>query len=94
LKTRDAVGVGREYLRQDLQRDLTTEFEIARPPYFAHAADADRRDYFESTEPTADSDRHVLSNRKSKITRLKITKSKVPRAARRLSFRRHPTAST
>ena len=42
LETRQAIGIGRERIRKELQRDITLEPRVSRPEYLAHAARAQR----------------------------------------------------
>ena len=44
LEARQAIRIGRELRRQDLDRDLATQLRVARAIDLAHAAGADRRD--------------------------------------------------
>ena len=46
LKTRHAIGVGGEELRQDFQRDVATELRVLRTIYLAHAARAEQTQDF------------------------------------------------
>ena len=43
LEPREALGILRERLRQDLDRDLTAQVRIGGSVHLAHAADADLR---------------------------------------------------
>ena len=53
LESGQALGVGREGLRQDLDRDLTTERRVRRPMHLPHAALADGRGDFVDAEAGA-----------------------------------------
>ena len=53
LEPRQAVGVRRERVRQDLDRDLAAERRVRRPIHLPHAAFADRRGDFVDAEPGA-----------------------------------------
>ena len=59
LEAREPLGIGRERLRQDLQRDLTTELRVARAIHLTHPARAEWRDHFIGPEPGAGIQRHV-----------------------------------
>ena len=53
LEARDAIGILRDTVRQDLQRDVATELRIARAIHLAHPAGAERRDDFVGTEASS-----------------------------------------
>src|SRR5258708_6740903 len=53
LKPVQAVGVRGECIRQDLDRDLTSEGGVRRPVHLPHAAFADRRGNFVDAEARA-----------------------------------------
>ena len=53
LETREALGVRRERVRQDLDRDLAAERGVGGPPDLPHAAFADGRGDFIDAEATA-----------------------------------------
>ena len=53
LKTREPVGIDREWPRQDLDRDLALEFRVDRPIYLPHPAFPDRRGDVVDTEARA-----------------------------------------
>ena len=53
LKLRDALRVVAKRLRQDFDRDLTTQLGVAGPIDFAHAAGADRGGNLVRTKQTA-----------------------------------------
>jgi hypothetical protein len=46
LESGQAIGIAREYLGQDLERDIAAEPRIARAPHFAHAARAEGGQHF------------------------------------------------
>ena len=50
LEAREPVGVVREGLGQNLDRDLTIQLRVARAVHLAHAAFADAGDNFVDTE--------------------------------------------
>ena len=53
LEPREAFGIGGERVRQDLDRDLTTQRRVRRSVHLPHAALADRRDDFVDAEARA-----------------------------------------
>jgi hypothetical protein len=67
LEPRDAVGVSREVLGQDLQRNVAIELRIARAIDHAHPALAEWRKDFIGADPGANRDCHVRSNHKSRV---------------------------
>ena len=44
LEARQAIGIGRKLHRQDFERNLATQFRVARAIDLAHATGTDRRD--------------------------------------------------
>ena len=44
LEARQAIGIGRKLHRQDFERDLATQFRVARAIDLAHATGTNRRD--------------------------------------------------
>ncbi len=58
LEAREPVGVARERLGQDLDRDVAIELRVARPIDLAHAAFADLRGDFVDAETGAGSEGH------------------------------------
>ena len=52
-EARQAIGIARHGLRQDLQRDLAIQLRVARAIDLAHAAGAKEREDFVGTEPGA-----------------------------------------
>ena len=58
LESMEAIGVGRERDRQDLDRHVTTQPRIARAVDVAHAARANERDDFIGAEPCAGGKTH------------------------------------
>ena len=58
-ETRQAIGVVRERLRQDLDRDIAVQLGVARPEHLPHAALADRRGDFVDAESGAGSERQA-----------------------------------
>ena len=59
LEPRETIGIARECVRQDLQRDVAIELRVARAIDLAHAAGTERRDDFVEAESRADGERHV-----------------------------------
>ena len=57
---RRAVGVVRECVGEDLDRDVSVQLRVAGPIDLPHPAFADRRDDFVGTEAGARSEGHVL----------------------------------
>src|SRR5262249_22718115 len=55
---RQPIGIGRERRRQDLQRDVTIELQIARAIDLAHAAGAELRGDLIGAEASTRSERH------------------------------------
>jgi hypothetical protein len=53
FETGEPMGIGRERRRQQLDRDLATEFGVAGAIDLAHPAAADLRDDVVRTEPVA-----------------------------------------
>ena len=53
LESREAIGVAREHLGQDLDRDVTIELRVARAIDLAHAAGAEGREDFVRAESCA-----------------------------------------
>jgi len=51
LEPRQALGIRREHLGQDLQGDVAPEARIAGAIHLAHAAGTDRTDHFIDAEP-------------------------------------------
>jgi hypothetical protein len=49
----EAIGILRDALRQDLQRDVAPELRVARAIDFAHSTRAERPDDFVETEASA-----------------------------------------
>lgn len=50
LEPREAVGIVREQLWQDLQRDVAAQFPVAGAVHLTHTAGTDRRNSFERTK--------------------------------------------
>src|SRR5882762_1542703 len=59
LKACEAIGIERERVRDDLQRDVATELRIARAIDLAHAAGAERRQDFVRAEACASGQAHA-----------------------------------
>jgi len=59
LEACDAVGIGGEGFRQDLDRDLAAQVRIVGPIHFAHPAGANRADDFVGAEARAGHEGHV-----------------------------------
>jgi hypothetical protein len=55
----EAVGVGREEVRQDLDGDVTVQLRVARLVNLAHAAGPDGRQHFIRAEASAGSKGHA-----------------------------------
>ena len=62
LKPREPIGVAREQIRQNLDRDIAIELRVPRAIHLAHAARADRRDDFVRAEMGAGSQGHRASD--------------------------------
>ena len=60
LEAGQALRVARELARQDLDRDLATEFDVARPVHFAHAARAEQRFEAISSKVPADHRQEIV----------------------------------
>ena len=60
LEARQAIGIVRERIGQNLDRDLATERRVRRAIDLAHPAFADRRDDFVDAEAGAGSERQPL----------------------------------
>ena len=58
LEARQPLGIGREGLRQDLQRDVAIEPRIAGAIHLTHAAGTDTTDHFVRPDSHAEGDRH------------------------------------
>ena len=54
----EAIGIGSERLRQDLDRDVAIEPRVARAIDLAHAAGAEQRDDFVDVETRAGREEH------------------------------------
>jgi hypothetical protein len=54
LEAREAVGVGQEGVREDLDRDIAAEFRVARAVHLAHSAGAEKREKFVRTKLSID----------------------------------------
>ena len=59
LEACDAIGIGGEGFRQNLDRDLAAQVRIVSPIHFAHSAGADRADDFVGAEARAGHEGHV-----------------------------------
>jgi hypothetical protein len=60
LETRQPVGIVRDRVGEDLDRDLAAEVGIGRAPHLAHAAGADLGSHFIRAEPRARGQRHGM----------------------------------
>lgn len=58
LEPREAIGIGRLQVGEDLQRDVAAEPVIARPVNLTHPAGAERSDHFVDAEPGSGGQRH------------------------------------
>ncbi len=58
LEPRETIGVARECLGQNLQRDVAIELRVACTPHLAHAARTEQCDDFIRTENTTGGDSH------------------------------------
>ena len=65
LKTPQSLGVSREHLRQDLQRDVTIQLRIARSIDLAHATGAKSIEDFVRAEAGAARETHEVSDTQS-----------------------------
>ena len=54
----EALGIPREEIRQNLDRNVTIEASVPRAEHFAHAAGAERREHFKRTQAIANNHRH------------------------------------
>src|SRR5262245_39363297 len=61
LEAREAIGIERQIVGQDLERDITTKRRVARSPHLTFAASAERADDFIWAEANARLERHRLS---------------------------------
>ena len=59
LEPRQALGVARELVGQDLDRDLAAELGVASAIHLAHAADAELREDLVDVYPLADQGREA-----------------------------------
>jgi hypothetical protein len=50
LEAGDAVGIGGERLRQNFQRDIASQFRVARTIHLSHPTGTERRNDFVGTE--------------------------------------------
>jgi hypothetical protein len=57
-EARDAIGIERELLRQDFQRDVTSQLRIARPIHLAHSARTERNLDLVGTDASAGGEGH------------------------------------
>ena len=60
VKAREPVWIGRECVRQDLQRDIAIQLRIPGAIHLTHAACADRSDDFIRSEAGTWTQRHVM----------------------------------
>jgi len=58
LKAGQTSGIGGQFARQDLDRDLAFEPGVGRAMHLAHAACAKRRNNFVRSKPVANGERH------------------------------------
>jgi hypothetical protein len=63
LEARQRVGIVRQVLRQDLDRDVATEPRIARPVHLTHSPGADRSSDFVRAEAGTGNKRHGVDRR-------------------------------
>ena len=54
LEACQAIGIGRECVRKNLQRDITIELRVVRPIHLAHSAGTEQASNLVRAEPRAD----------------------------------------
>ena len=58
LEAREPIRIGRERVRQDLQRDVAIQLRVARAIDLTHAARAEQRNHFVGTDTSAVANGH------------------------------------
>ena len=76
---RGTVGVAREEMREDLDRDLALQLRVARAIDLTHTSSAERRDDFVRTDPVSGNERHVVGCRIIAGPRSRLRERRTPR---------------
>jgi hypothetical protein len=59
LEAHEAIGIEREQIREDFQRDVAVQLQITRPIDLAHTTGADHREDFVGADPGPWGETHI-----------------------------------